>query len=89
MPQHGHRPVAPALVYFLALDAGYELRNRSALEWVLDQYREETQRPQYCREVQHLPLRGLQGGGDRLVGAYDHCEFGDDEGGEGDGGSIS
>jgi hypothetical protein len=37
-----------------------KLGNRSALEWILDQYqRKETQRPNHRREVQHVSLRRL------------------------------
>ena len=44
----------------------YRLGNRSALEWVLDQYKESTPtRPDHPREIQHLPLRRLQGKGHR------------------------
>lgn len=33
----------------------YRLGNRSALEWIIDQYKEKkTQRPDHQREVQHL-----------------------------------
>ena len=44
---------------------------------------EETQRPHHRREVQYLPLRGLQGEGDRLAQEGDDGERGDDGGGEG------
>ena len=45
----------------------------------------KTQRPHHCLDLQHLPLRGLQGEGDRLAEEGDDCERGDDGGGEGDG----
>ena len=41
---------------------GYRLGSRSALEWVLDQYKErKPPRPHHSRQVQHLPLRRPQG----------------------------
>ena len=44
----------------------YRLGSRSALEWVLDQYKEkQAPRPNHRRQVQHLPLRRPQGAGHR------------------------
>ena len=38
----------------------YKLGNRSALEWVLDRYKEKKLKdPDHPREVQHLQVRGL------------------------------
>ena len=54
---------------------GYGFGNHSALEWTLDQVqKKETQRPNYPREVQHLPVCGLQGEGDRAADAHHDCE---------------
>ena len=47
----------------------YRLGNRSALEWVLDQYKERKPRdPTHRRTVQHLPLRRPQGARHRPAG---------------------
>jgi predicted helicase len=44
----------------------YRLGNRSGLDWVLDQHKEKNaEGPDDPREVQHLPLRRLQGARDR------------------------
>jgi predicted helicase len=42
----------------------YRLGNRSALEWVLDRYKESPQRPDHSGQVQYLPFYGLQRGRD-------------------------
>ena len=48
----------------------YRLGSRSALEWVLDQYKERKPRDPTIRErFQYLPLCGLQGARRRLAGA--------------------
>jgi len=39
--------------------------------------------PHHPREVQHLPLRGLQGASRKLAEAGDHGEWGGDGGGYG------
>ena len=42
----------------------YRLGSRSALEWVLDQYKEKNSpRPHHPGALQHLPLRQPQGAG--------------------------
>ena len=51
----------------------YELGSRSALEWVLDQYKERKPRdPHHPRALQRLPLRRPQGAGHRPAGAGMH-----------------
>ena len=53
----------------------YKLGKRSALEWILDQYKEKTAKDPTIREqVQHLLLRGPQGEGDRSCHARDARE---------------
>ena len=57
----------------------YVLGSRSALEWVLDQYKEKKpQRPHHQGEVQHLSIRRLQGAGGRPSQARLYRERQDD-----------
>ena len=57
----------------------YRLGSRSALEWVLDQYKEKKpKRPDHPRALRHLPLRGPQGARHRPAAARMHRERQDD-----------
>ena len=68
----------------------YRLGSRSALEWVLDQYKgKEAPRPDHPGTVQHLPLRRPQGAGHRPPPARLHRQRPDGGNCSGDGGLIS
>jgi len=57
----------------------YRLGTYSALEWVLERYKEKHPKTPPFARIQHLQVCGVQGTGDRPADAVLHGECGDDE----------